>query len=367
MGVKMNCKATHPRKVRGESIHHSLDDKRKSSPKPSTSNVMPSAEIKQELKKHSFILRTEDLPVGNITSSQKFEQKGYLVPEIEHFVYGPDVRELSERIKLWISAGFPVHLIGPTGCGKTSLVMHIAKEIGRPVVWINGDDALTTKDLTGGYAQIKQESLRDHYIHNVIKSTDIIRPEWIDNPLAVACKYGCTFVYNEFSRAKPFANNILLSVFEEGILELPSRFGEDRYLKVHPEFRAILTSNSIEYAGVHAPQDALLDRMVGIYMDYYSFETEVEIVCKHTELPCEEAENIVSVIRKVREQVEDVQKPGTRAAVMVGKAMKQLNGNKDKYYKQLFLDVIATKTSSNEDLFKKEKLLKNAISELHEN
>lgn len=360
----MNYKATHPRRVRGESIHQPLSDKRKSNQKSSNSKAMPAAEIKQELKKHSFIVHTEDLPTGNTTASQRLEQKGYLVPEIEHFVYGPDVRELSERIKVWLGAGYPVHVIGPTGCGKTSLVMHLAKEIGRPVVWINGDDALTTKDLTGGYAQIKQESLRDHYIHNVIKSTDIIKPEWIDNPLAIACKYGCTFVYNEFSRAKPIANNILLSVFEEGILELPSKFGEDRYLKVHPEFRAILTSNSIEYAGVHAPQDALLDRMVGIYMDYYSFETEVDIVCKHTELPYEEAKNIVFVIRKVREQLDDVQKPGTRAAIMVGKALKQLNGNTDKYYKQIFLDVIATKTSSNEDLFKKEKLVRNVISEL---
>lgn len=360
----MNYKTTHPRKVRGESIHQPLSSKRKNDPKSSNSRVISAKEIKQELKKHSFAMYAEDFTAGNKAQGQRQEQKGYLVPEMEHFVYGPDVQELSERIKLWLNAGYPVHLIGPTGCGKTSLVIHLAKEIGRPVVWINGDDALTTKDLTGGYSQIKQESLRDHYIHNVIKSMDILRPEWIDNPLTIACKQGCTFIYNEFSRAKPIANNILLSVFEEGILELPSKFGEERYLKVHPEFRAILTSNSVEYAGVHAPQDALLDRMVCIYMDYYSFETEINIVRQHTELSYEEAKNIVFVIRKVREQVEDVQKPGTRAAIMIGKAMKHLNGNREKYYKQLFLDVIATKTSSNEDLIKKEKFVTNLIAEL---
>lgn len=360
----MNYKATHPRKVRGESVHQPLSEKIKSNPKSSNSKAISAARIKQELKKHSFIMRTKDLPVENTDISQNLEHKGYFVPDIEYFVDGPEVRELSDRIKLWIRSGYPVHLIGPTGCGKTSLVMHIAKEIGRPVVWVNGDDTLTTKDLTGGYAQIKQESLRDHYIHNVIKSTDIIKPEWIDNPLAIACKHGYTFVYNEFSRAKPIANNVLLSVFEEGILELPSRFGEERYMKVHPEFRAILTSNSIEYAGIHAPQDALLDRMVGIYMDYYSFETEVDIVRKHTDLPYEEAKKIVFVIRKFREQVNEVQKPGTRAAIMVGKAMKQLNGNAEKYYNQLFIDVIATKTGSNEDLFQKGELVRNVISKM---
>ena len=359
----MNYKVTHPRKIRGESVHQPLSEKRIKSPKADL-KTMPAVKTHQELKKHSFFMDMKNVSVGNEDISQNFLQNGYFLPDTQCFVDGPDVKELSERIKLWIDSGYPVHLIGPTGCGKTSLVMHIAKEIGRPVVWINGDDALTTKDLTGGYAQIKQESIRDHYIHNVIKSADIIKPEWIDNPLAIACKYGCTFVYNEFSRAKPIANNVLLSVFEEGILELPSKFGEERYLKVHPEFRAILTSNSIEYAGIHAPQDALLDRMVGIYMDYYSFETEVDIVRKHTDLPYEEAKKIVFVIRKVREQVNEVQKPGTRAAIMVGKAMKQLNGNAEKYYNQLFIDVIATKTGSNDDLFQKEKLVRNVISKL---
>jgi nitric oxide reductase NorQ protein len=359
----MNYTATHPRKVRGESVHQPLDEKRKNNPKAGSKEISV-AKMQQELKKRSIIIHTKHLFNGNKTTSSNSDQKGYLVPDIECFVDAPEVQQLSERIQVWIKAGYPVHLIGPTGCGKTSLVMHIAKEIGRPVVWINGDDTLTTKDLIGGYAQIKQESMRDHYIHNVIKSEDIIKPEWIDNPLAIACKYGYTFVYNEFSRAKPIANNVLLSVFEEGILELPSKFGEDRYLKVHPEFRALLTSNSIEYAGIHAPQDALLDRIVGIYMDYYSFETEVDIVRKHTNLSYEEAENIVIVIRKVREQVNEIQKPGTRAAIMVGKALKQLNGNATKYYKQLFLDVIATKTSSHGDLFQKEKLVQSVISEL---
>jgi nitric oxide reductase NorQ protein len=357
----MIYKATHPRKVRGESVHQPLSEKRKQN--QTNLKTISTLEIHEELKKQSYFINPKSLFTGNI-DTKNLMQSEYFLPDTECFVEGPDVKELSERIKLWIGTGYPVHLIGPTGCGKTSLVMHIAKEIGRPVVWINGDDALTTKDLTGGYAQIKQESMRDHYIHNVIKSADIIKPEWIDNPLAIACKYGCTFVYNEFSRAKPTANNVLLSVFEEGILELPSKFGQERYLKVHPEFRAILTSNSIEYAGIHAPQDALLDRMVGIYMDYYSLETEIDIVRKHTNIPYEEAKNIVFVIRKIREQVNEVQKPGTRAAIMVGKAMKQLNGNARKYYNQLFIDVIATKTGSNEDLFRKEKLVNNVISEL---
>lgn len=342
----MKYKATHPRIVRGESIHKTLE------------------ETKQESNNEDLKPIEEPLSYS-VNLKDSYEEKKYLVPEMEYFINNTEIQKLSERIKLWIKVGYPVHLIGPTGCGKTSLAVHIAKELGRPVVWINGDESLTTKDLIGGYAQIKQESIRDNYIHNVFKSSDIIKPEWVDNPLAIACKYGYTLIYNEFSRAKPIANNVLLSVFEEGILELPARFGGEKYIKVHPDFRAILTSNSIEYAGVHVPQDALLDRMVGIYMDYYSFETEVQIVKEHTGLSEQETEKIVSIIRKIRDQTNDIQKPGIRSGIMVGKAMKKLNGNTKDYFDQLFVDVIATKTSSNAELLKKEKLVNEVISELN--
>ena len=51
----------------------------------------------------------------------------------------------------------------------------------------------------------------------------------------------------------------------------------EAYLHVHPNFRAIFTSNPEEYAGVHKTQDALLDRMVTITISQYDRETEMRI------------------------------------------------------------------------------------------
>ena len=79
---------------------------------------------------------------------------------------------------------------------------------------------------------------------------------------------------------------------------------------MHPDFRAILTSNSIEYAGVHKPQDALLDRLVSLYMDFYSYETEVNIVLEHTAVSRENARKIVGVVRAMRDRLPEAQKPG---------------------------------------------------------
>jgi gas vesicle protein GvpN len=186
--------------------------------------------------------------------------------------------------------------------------------------------------------------------------------EWVDNPLSLACKYGYTLIYNEFSRTKPASNNILLSVFEEGILELPTKFGEDRYIKVHPDFKAILTSNSIEYAGIHRPQDALLDRMVGIYADYYGYETEVRIVVEHTGITLDKAEKIVNVVRSIRDKLPDAQKPGTRACIMIAKGMASLNDHQNIDFKQLCIDVIASKTSSPADMEEKKKLVLDLVA-----
>jgi len=287
----------------------------------------------------------------------------YLVPEVENFVETSAVKKVEDRVRLWFNAGYPVHIIGPTGCGKTTLAMKVAQDIGKPTVWINGDESVTTTDLIGGYSQLEQHSMSDRFVHNVFKQKQILKADWVDNPLTLACKHGYTLVYNEFARTKPEANNILLSVLEEGILELPTKYGEERYVKVGPDFSVIFTSNSIEYAGVHKPQDALLDRMVGIYMDYYDFDTEVKIVRAHTNASEDEAREIVRVVRELRKKLPDAERPGTRACIMVGQGLEVLNGQDNGAdVEQLYLDVLATKVTGPDDLSKKEKLVKGILN-----
>jgi gas vesicle protein GvpN len=352
---------SHPRKVRGESVHQTASERKANSEarKASNRSKEPDIQVRVRSPRHAG-------EIGNASDEavRRAIETAYLMPDVKHFIETPEVMEIESRLKLWLNSGYPIHLIGPTGCGKTSLATHVAKELGRPVVWINGDEAITTSDLIGGYSQMENESVRDNYIHNVFKSRDVTKIEWVDNPLSLACKYGYTLIYNEFSRTKPASNNILLSVFEEGILELPTKFGDERYVKVHEDFRAILTSNSIEYAGIHRPQDALLDRMVGIYADYYCYDTEVQIVREHTGISLDQSRRIVSVVRSIRDKLPDGQKPGTRACIMIANGLKTLNGSSDISFEQLFIDVVATKTCSTQDMAEKTKLVIESVSQV---
>ncbi len=338
----MTYLAVHERKNIGSQLHQTFAEKRKQLERRARrlNNLKSSGVIGEELKK------------GNVEAE-------YLVPEVENWFETESVKALKDKIKNWLLLKHPVHLIGPTGCGKTILSLQVAKELGRPVVWMNGDESITTTDLIGGYSEIEVNTIRDKYIHNVFKDKDILKAEWVDNPLTLACKYGYTLIYNEFSRARPAANNVLLSVFSEGVLELPTQFGEERYVKVHPNFRAIFTSNPIEYAGIHRAQDALLDRMVGIFMDYYDRETEIGIVMAHTQLEKREASAVVDIVRKVREKLPVEEKIGTRAGVMIAQMLKTANKFDKQSIKTLLGDIITSKTKSREDLLSKAKILNN--------
>lgn len=333
----MRYEPTHKRVVRGKRIHETAEE-RLSHPKSEEYAV--------------------ELLIGRVETE-------FLVPTIENFVETEHVRKLKDRVKLWINAGYPPHIVGPTGCGKTTLAMQVAKELGRPTVWINGDEQMTTTDLIGGYSEMESESVRDKFVHNVLLAKDWTKYSWVDNPLTLACKYGYSLVYNEFSRAKPEANNVLLSVLEEKILELPTMFGEERYINVHPDFQIIFTSNSIEYAGIHKPQDALLDRMVNIYMDYYDYDTEVKIVQAHTGISLSEAEKVVKVVRIIREKLPEPHKPGTRAEIMICQGLKVMDGYSKEDLEQICIDVLATKIGDPKELLKNSDLIKAVIKEIH--
>lgn len=238
------------------------------------------------------------------------------------FVATPHVQNLAERALTYLDVGYAVHLAGPAGAGKTTLAFHVAALLKRPVVLIHGDDEFGSSDLVGKDSGYRRSKLVDNYIRSVVRTEEDMNTVWVDNRLTTACQKGYTLVYDEFNRSRPEANNALLSVLEERILNLPSlrRSGEG-YLEVHPNFRAIFTSNPEEYAGVHKTQDALLDRLITIDIGHFDRESEIRITMSRSGLERPDAEVIVDIVRDLRGVGVSNHRPTIRACIAIAKIL----------------------------------------------
>jgi gas vesicle protein GvpN len=261
--------------------------------------------------------------------SHKFTHSpDHILPEAgDGFIVTPQVEELIERASAYLDAGYPINFSGPAGTGKTTLALHVAAKTGRPVMLIHGDDEFGSSDLVGNDMGYRKNRLVDQYVHSVLKEEETMRTLWIDNRLTTACRYGHTLVYDEFTRSRPEANNVLLSVLGEEILNLPKlRYAGEGYLKVDPAFRAIFTSNPEEYAGIHKSQDALMDRLITIHVDYGNRETEVAITAARSGVSSIDAGRVVDLVRQYRKQRVGRHRPSLRAAIMIARVVVRRGG-----------------------------------------
>ena len=267
---------------------------------------------------------------------------------LANFVETPFVQSIVERSLTYIAAGFPIHFRGASGTGKTTVALHVASKLGRPVVMLHGDEEFSTSDLVGGEYGYRTKKVIDNFIHSVLKTEEDMSRKWVDNRLTVACKYGFTLIYDEFTRSRPEANNALLSVLQEKMLDIPAAKEREGYLRVHPDFTAIFTSNPEEYAGVYRSQDALRDRMVTLDLDHFDEETEIAITEAKSGLERSDAEKIVHIVRGLRESGACEFAPTVRGCIMVGRALMVQNGSAgtgSEAFRQLCLDILSSEST----------------------
>ena len=259
------------------------------------------------------------------------------------FVETAYIKKLTERALAYIRAGFPIHFRGPSGSGKTTLAVHVSSQLGRPTMLLCGDDEFTTSDLIGKEVGYSRRYIWDNYVHSVLKVEEDSSQRWINNRLTLACQEGFTLIYDEFTRSRPETNNILLTVLEEKLLVVSTASADSGYIKVHPGFSAIFTSNPEEYIAVHKVQDALLDRMITIELGDFDYETEVAITAARSGIDKADAERIVNLVRAFRETGEYEQRPSIRKALMIAKIVHTTQACAtiaDPLFRQACLDVL---------------------------
>lgn len=258
------------------------------------------------------------------------------------FVLTPSIERVCRRAARYLDAGYACHFRGSAGTGKTTLAMHVANQRGRPVVLLFGDEEFGTSDLVGAEKGLVSTKVTDNYVRSVTKTEEFRRPRWVDNRLTTACKHGYTLVYDEFSRSRAEANNVLLTVLEERILPLPDTQHGGAFMPVHPEFRAVFTSNPADYVGVHKTQDALLDRMITVELDQHDRETEIAITRARAGVDDAAAAMVVDLVHRIRAEGA-IDRPTLRASIMIARVMREHGcgaADEDGDFVDLCLDVL---------------------------
>lgn len=256
-----------------------------------------------------------------VTTTAPEENLNVEIEASDSFVSTPYIEDLTRRALIYLRAGYSIHLSGPAGTGKTTLAFHIAAQLMRPVTLLHGDHQLTSADLVGSASGYRRSKLVDNFIHNVLRTEEQQTTMWTDNRLTTACRHGHILIYDEFNRTPPAANAPLLSVLAEGILNLPRvHEGRENYLTVHPSFRAILTSNPEEYAGVFETADSLTDRVITIHVGHFDRQTELGIVQRKSGLSAADAEVVVDLVRTLRLR-EDRQQLTVRGALALARVV----------------------------------------------
>ncbi|OCA82272.1 gas vesicle protein GvpN [Bacillus sp. FJAT-27225] len=270
----------------------------------------------------------------------------------QSIVWDHVTEDLLARSSRYLKAGYPVHFTGPSGTGKTSLALELAKTRKRPVMLIHGHHELNTKDLIGDFTGYTSKKVVDNYIRSVYKRDESITETWRDGRLLEAVKNGYTLIYDEFTRSKPTTNNIFLSILEEGILPLYGTKLTEPFIRVHPDFTVIFTSNPAEYAGVYVTQDALLDRLVTIHIDHKDSEREAHILSGKVDISKSEAAAITNLVAELRKQCKEESGPSLRASLMIATIAKnegiQIDG-KDLEFQKLCIDILGQQISRSID------------------
>lgn len=177
------------------------------------------------------------------------------------------MRATKANIKSIIKGDVPLLLEGPTGVGKTYMIMELAKEMGKTLHVINVSGELTVDTILGS------KTLVDGNI------------SWADGTMLPPMRKGDWILMDELNTALPEVLTIVNGVLDDSrSVTLPN--DDNERVEAHKDFRFIATQNPAggKYAGTGRLNDALLNRMVRVTVDYMDFDDEVQAIKKHTKL-----------------------------------------------------------------------------------
>jgi nitric oxide reductase NorQ protein len=158
----------------------------------------------------------------------------------------------------------PLLLKGPTGCGKTRFVAHMAARLGRPLFTVSCHDDLTAADLTGRY---------------LLKGGDTA---WTDGPLTSAVRAGGICYLDEVVEARKDVTVVLHPLTDDRRVLPLERTGE--LLEAPGEFMLVASYNPGYQNVLKQLKPSTRQRFVAIEFDFPAAELERKVVAEESGL-----------------------------------------------------------------------------------
>lgn len=193
--------------------------------------------------------------------------------------YVPSGRECVLFEHAWANR-LPVLLKGPTGCGKTRFVAHMAARLGLPLHTVACHDDLTAADLTGRY---------------LLKGGDTV---WTDGPLTRAVREGGICYLDEVVEARKDVTVVLHPLTDDRRILPLERTGEE--LAAPPGFMLVVSYNPGYQTLLKALKPSTRQRFVAIEFGFLPPEQEIAVVAAESGLAVDRVKPLVALAGRLR-------------------------------------------------------------------
>ena len=156
------------------------------------------------------------------------------------------------------AAQLPLLIKGPTGCGKTRLVEHMAARLGRPLITVSCHDDLSASDLVG---------------RHLIQGGSTV---WCDGPLTRAVREGAICYLDEVVEARKDTTVVLHPLADDRRVLPVERTGE--LLAAAPGFMLVISYNPGYQNLLKGLKPSTRQRFVALSLDYPAPPVERQIV-----------------------------------------------------------------------------------------
>lgn len=174
----------------------------------------------------------------------------------------------------------PLLLKGPTGCGKTRFVSHMAARLERPLFTVACHDDLSAADLIGRY---------------LLKGGET---EWVDGPLTRAVREGGICYLDEVVEARKDVTVVLHPLTDDRRILPIERTGE--VLEAGPEFMLVASYNPGYQNILKTLKPSTRQRFLAIEFGFPPAEQEVDIVVSESGLAKDRVARLVRLAGKLR-------------------------------------------------------------------